>query len=301
MNVAFYFEDSQRYGNLSNELKLNGKFCFNTHYAWCWRAAASSDAQPHEWLESKNGLYDTCGRAVDAKRKIHLNLDLIWPTPIQEVLATLRDFKNQISAFEIGDEPPWNLSGTTRQAQLVRSIAKAQGYPEIPLMVTYSTKQFPVRAGKVPPYDAIDIIGVEAYVAPPGDHNAQYNADKLDRYLGTAIGTATKARKKVILIQQAYSRNYEWRDIGNPRKPETNPLEVGSPAWNQAVHTMVALVEPTLAWAKHSSVVGLFFFSWGRESGARGVPYPQAPRTWEYPALARECLRAGRAAMAIKR
>jgi hypothetical protein len=60
----------------------------------------------------------------------------------------------------------------------------------------------------------------------------------------------------------AYSRNYEWLDIGNLRK--------GSLAYRNVIQTLVDIIAVPYAFAKDNPrVVGLNFFSWARASGSR--------------------------------
>jgi hypothetical protein len=278
MNVGFYFDDSQRYGNKTREIAKSS----NTHYAWCWRYAKNADDPPEVWLP---GLQASCQRAVEAGRRIHLNIDMTWPTPIDDVFKKLLPFKDNVDLVEGADEPKWNLSATTSQLRAIRQSMRRTGFGIKPIGIVYSTDQFPVKPGKIRPYDSADWIGVEAYIKPPGDHNSPYNVAAMEKYLGRALGEVERARKLAVVIPMAYSRNYEWRGIGHPdiRRWQGPYLEPDSAPWRQAVKTLVDLQQPIYDMCKDNKrVIGMNFFSWERWSGAR-----------EYHALAKEVLTKG--------
>lgn len=275
MNVAFYFDDSQRYGDFTNEIKGST----NTHYAWCWRYAAQADDPVATWLFGTNGLVESCGQAVDAGRKIHLNVDLTWPTPLDTVFNALKPLRKSVVAVEIADEPKWNLAATNKQCQSVRAAMKRTGFGPHPIGIVYSTKQFPVPPGKIKPYDAVDWIGVEAYLEPPGDKNSPYNVEKITDYLYSALFAVDRSGKQCVVIPMSYSRNGAWRYLGT--------LKPASPPYRQAVKTLVDLQMPiTRAALAEKRCIGLNYFSWARDYGARS-----------YAGLAAEVLRCGKIAI----
>jgi hypothetical protein len=282
MNVSFYMDDTARYGNFTSEIA----HASSHHYAWCWRAAANSEDPVSVWLP---GIAASCKRAVQAGRKIHLNLDMTWPTPVDTVLNYLYPYRASIDLIEVADEPPWNAAGTKNNLQLVRAALNRCGYGARRLGIVYSTKQFPGRPGKIPAYDFADWIGIEAYLEPPGDKDSAYNVEMLTTYVSKALAVATKAHKEVVMIPMAYSRNGAWRGLGSP-DPKRNwqgpYLEPGGKAWKNAVRLLKELQQPIYDLCRsNKAVIAYNMFSWGRWYGAR-----------EYPALAAECLRIGAAA-----
>lgn len=274
MNVSCYFDDSQRYGNFSREV---AGFT-DTHYSWCYRYAPNSTTPQKAWIA---GLVKGCQRAYQAKRYIHLNLNMqeespAAKTPLKDVLKAMAPFWPRVTTLELADEPKWNKAKTAAKAAEVRAALKSLVFPQRPLIVVYSTGQFPGA-----PVDALDGVGIEAYCDLPGSPFSTINQDRLTRYLQKAMAAVPKT-KDIHLVPMAYSRNYDWLNIRN--------LTKGSPAYKNAIGTLVALQGVALTAAKSDKrVVSMNFFSWARASGAQ-----------EYKQLAAAVRATGKAALAYK-
>jgi len=283
INVSAYFDDSQRYGDFSNEVSP----WTNTHYAWCYRYAKDAATPQAEWIK---GLVKSCQRAYEAKRSIHLNLNLqetapAAKTPVEAVLKALTPFWDRVSCLELADEPRWKgLTGVAEVSDLARKLSTAVtvaqtkatvtklGLSQRPCSVVYSTRQFPGA-----PVQSLDIVGIEAYCDLPGSTFSADNVKWLTAYLARAKAMVP-AGKQIHIVPMSYSRNYDWLAIRDMAK--------GSPEYNNAIQTLIDLQNVAYkAAATDKRVVGLNFFSWARASGSR-----------EYVKLAKEVKDIGRAA-----
>jgi hypothetical protein len=283
INVSAYFDDSQRYGNFSGEVSP----WTNTHYAWCYRYAKDSATPPAVWIK---GLVQSCQRAYEAKRSIHLDLNLqetnpFAKTPLEAVLKALTPFWDRVSCLELADEPRWTsftampeVSELARKLSTAATVAKTKatvtklGLSQRPCSVVYSTGQFPGA-----PVQSLDIVGIEAYCNLPGSTFSVDNVKWLTSYLSRAKA-AVPTGKQIHIVPMSYSRNYAWLGIGDMSK--------GTAEYSNAINTLIDLQNVAYkAAATDKRVIGLNFFSWARASGSQ-----------EYPKLAKAVKDIGRAA-----
>jgi hypothetical protein len=280
--VSCYFDDCDRYPETRIYPSEVAAFT-NTHYCWAYRYAPDSTTPAlgsNGWIR---GLVESCQRAFEAKRSIHVNLNLQQggpaATPLKALLEALTPFWSRVSTLEMADEPRWTRvasypdlveidngvimpstlarrTSTAATAAQVRATVKGLGLAQRDLSVVYSTAQFPGA-----PIDSLDIVGIEAYVDLPGDPVSARNVKWLTEYLARSI-KAVPTTKRIHLVPMAYSRNYAWLGIGN--------LTKGSPPYRNALQTLVDIQAVAYAAAKDNPrVVGLNFFSWARASGSR--------------------------------
>ena len=279
MNVGTYFSSTERYGRFEGEVAG----WTNTEYLWLRRDTLRTD--PKGMIQA---LVAQAKRATVADRKIHLNVNGQEPSDlaiVADVIRAMKPFWGRVVAVEVADEPRWTQVKTTQVLGKVRAAIKAAGLGERPLGIVYTQQQFhgiegaalsaqemaPLAAGHsidwpgltgrasgIALADALgtaaikglDWIGLEGYVDPPGSPNSQANVDTLTKYLKRAMSAVPKTAQ-IVLVGQAYARNGAWTNM----------------------RTLAALQKPVADAAKADPrVIGVNWFSYGRDSGARQIP-----------------------------
>lgn len=288
MNVGYYFDRSAKYGNLTRFINVPGRSpAMNTRYLWLARYAEDSADPPSVYIPD---LVASAADAVNKGERLHLNCNgqVRNPKmPIKQFFAAMRQYWSSVGPVEAADEPkPKQIPGIIAE---VKDAIRSLGLPMKKIGVCFKIDQWPAKAAALH-VGLYDIVIVEAYLDPPGDHNSPYNVDMLMHYLIDALDAVKKYRKKAIVVFKSYSNGGAWQRLAQ--------LERDSPAWRQAVKTLVDLQEPTykmcISPSYRDTVIGINFFSFGRESGAYGAR--NVPPVPLYPALMEEILRIGRKA-----
>jgi len=234
IDLGYYFLDSQ-YGQFLDKAKYT-----NTVY----EEAGKGYYKPNPsgwWIELKRALQ----RAVDHGFKIHLNLQSTanWGA----ALRVAKPFWPHISLLDVMDEPDLKQSAMRALIGDLKRMLVVRGLPIKPIGAVFSHQGIVYGNGWQAPN--LNWIGVEAYVDPPGGTQAQ-NLTALRRKM-KGYFSRLPAGKPLLVVGQAYSRNYLWKSIPN----------------------LVALQRPTYDLAKADPrVFALRWFSYARPSGAMEYP-----------------------------
>ena len=238
--VGTYFGQG-RYGWYLDEYKD----WTSVEYLWWRRGFALSDQKTEDWLPD---FHKAAQKAIAAGLKLHLNLDGQDDQDFYTALRESRQYWDHVVTLEIADEPTWDHMETSRVFADLDRIEGQLGLKPKPRGITYTKQQVKDNAANGT-LDYLDWVGVEAYVDPADQDLSQ---DELAHQITANLDKqAGWAKKPLVVVGQAYARNYAW----------TNAESL---AWLQV---------PTYEWcAQNANVIALNWFSWGRPSGAREFP-----------------------------
>jgi hypothetical protein len=240
---GYYFTDS-KYGNYQTEVD-----CYSDlYYAGTGPAYyAGSDTPTDEWLPLMKASVQ---KAVDKKKRINLAISINDVSPdaqarIDKVLNIMAKFWTSVYIIELADEPDWTKKQTEAKLQELRGILRNHGLPDKPMGIVYTQDQ--TLNSNAIFATGLDWVGIEAYVSAPGDANAQVNVDNLNNFINRAKARIP-ADKNIVMIMQAYSRNYAWTNIDTLK-------ELQLPTYLQSYN------DPR--------VIAINMFAYGRPSGSR--------------------------------
>lgn len=252
MKLSYYYLDG-RYGDYFSKVGY-----IDTYHAWARMQYAKdyTNESVSAWLPR---MVSKVARAYGAGRSIIIGLNMqdprdAQPRAIKAVLSAMKPYWDKVIAIDIADEPKWGAIKTTTEARRVKRIVGSLGLAKRPVFITYSVNQ--ILKGNAHNAPGLDTVGVEFYLEPPGPTDLRVAATMMEERIKKLL-SRVNATKKIVVVGQAYSRNYEWKSI---------------PA-------LVAIQEPIFKAAKDlgTRLVALNLFSYGRPSG-----------TFEYPDLKAE-------------
>ena len=207
-------------------------------------------------------------QAAQAGRAIYLNLGVpytctlssgstvTWCSEVEDVLDMAQSVWPFVVAIDLADEPRWSAAQTNQVVANLEAGLQARGLMgatrPVPFGVVYPHGAFPSTATLSA--TNIDLVGLEAYLNAPGGIPYEFsplperNVARLYSIIQTERDLAAAAGKVVILIGQAYSRNFGW-----PRIELVADLQI-----------------PTYLWAISDPWVGaMTMFSYLRASGTK--------------------------------
>lgn len=240
----------------------------NMYLAWfrLGRQYCTSDAPISEMMATGVELVQ---RAFNDRRVIQIMLDLPFApngdvgAHMDMVLDAMIPFWTRVKYVDLADEPDWSRATLEGHLSTLRSKMTARGlaHPQLSVTLLQSGVNGIMQSDMVNAA-GLDIIGLEAYVNPPGGTEAQ-NKATLDTFLTQAKGRVP-SNKDISIIIQAYARNGAWTDMA----------------------TLTAL--QTVAWSHAFSdprVVRIEMFSYGRASGTREHPELKVPHNYMWAAI----------------
>jgi hypothetical protein len=127
------------------------------------------------------------------------------------ILDVARDFWSRVEIVEVLHEPPAGTPAAFIEGKINELKEKLNARSLAPRPVS-------VQFGASVPTDAItapslDIVGIEAYLAPPGHPDPAVNVTQLNALMDEGKNRVRNAGKKAILVMQAYDRNFTWTNI----------------------------------------------------------------------------------------
>lgn len=238
---GYYFADG-KYGDYREEVD-----CYtNLYYAVTKSQYGGSDAPDDEWISSMKSHVKS---AYKAGKRIDLNMSLTDDSiPVDRVLNIMRPYWDAVDLIELADEPSWSKSQAESKIDAFKVKLQTSNLSIPPIGITFTQNQ--VLNENTITANGLDYVGLEAYVDPPGSDVSQENVDKLNGFLNKAKNRVP-ADKNLVLIMQAYSRNYAWKNID----------------------TLKMLQDPVYQAAKDDPrVLAITMFAYGRPSGTREYP-----------------------------
>lgn len=160
-------------------------------------------------------------QASASKRKIFLSLGA--PDDVGAILDIAAPHWSDVAYLELADEPPWTQAETESAVANVLAGLSSRGLAPRPIGAVYTQNQ--VLTGDAIFASGLDWIGLEAYVAPPGDASPDVNAKNLETFL-TAAKARVPADKKLVVVMQAYDRNGQWTNEATLAKLQTATYEL---------------------------------------------------------------------------
>jgi len=163
-------------------------------------------------------------------------------------LNILKNYWNSIDYIYLADEPDWNKALTESVITSWENKVTALGLSPKPIAINFLPSQILTNTG----YQAtnLDVVGTEAYVNPcnlndcprQNEANLSANLNNEINQLKSAIGN-----RQMFLVIQGYNRNGAWTNLNSLQSIQTTPY---------------------LNILNNANVIGLFVFSYGRESSS---------------------------------
>ena len=185
---------------------------------WCGSTEDETDPPPPAsvWQQT---MAERLRKAAGDNKGINIEWEYSWPPADTALtleaieLAGFDEVWPKIHRMIFADEPGESKSTLEAWCADIRQQIAAYNLPMPPGGLGISMTKKQLTESDRASASGIDFVGIECYVDPPGDENAQVNVDAMVAWIRQAK-TLVPAGKKITLIMQAYNRNGRWEDEG---------------------------------------------------------------------------------------
>lgn len=138
---------------------------------------------------------------------------------LSDELEIARPYWNSVKYFEVCHEEDLDPAALEARIQWFKAQIASHGLSTDKL---YAATE--CRKGAAAP--SLQVTGYEGYVSPPGNSDTLVNVRALYSNLEAAL-SSTPPGKDILLITQAYDRNFQWQNIETLRDLQAIPYLVG--------------------------------------------------------------------------